>query len=126
MSRSSLLFTDGEFGTTADCVSIEQQVLDALADYDAATAADVVCGDGKIDFTYTLTVLGTVTPIPGASIRITTDITMLNTIWTGTTNVLGIARNLCGDLPRLTPGTYYFVREHDDFVFANPDTEIVS
>lgn len=90
--------------------------------------ASAVSGDGKIEYTYTLTNSQTNQPIPGATIRITSDSDGLITLWTGTTDVLGIARNLCGDKPRLTPGTIHVFRSHPSgtFGFANPDTETVS
>lgn len=129
MSRSSLLFTGGAFGSQLDCpevISIEDQVLAALEEYDAAKPADVLCGDGKIEYTYTLTNSQTHQPIPGVAIRITSDSDGLVTLWTGTTDVLGIARNACNDKPRLAPATVYIFRSLAGYQFANPDVEVVS
>lgn len=84
---------------------------------------EFVLGQGTIEYTYTLTSSVTGLPISGATIRITTDIAGANTIWTGTTDVLGIARNLCNDKPRLQAGVYFFWRTHANFSFANPDQE---
>lgn len=87
---------------------------------------ELTFGQNPIDFTYTLTSdQPPYSPISGATIRITTDIAGLNTVWTGTTDVVGVARNLCGELPRLTAATYHFFRSHASFNFTNPDSEAV-
>lgn len=90
--------------------------------------ANVDCGgDGKIEFTYTLTSSQTGQPIAGATIRFTSDSAGLITLWTGTTDVLGVARNLCGDKPRLDAGTVFVFRSHPSFTFSpEPDVENVS
>lgn len=119
----------GDGLTALPPASVDQQdIIDALTTYDVATADDLDCaGDGKIEFTYTLTSVATGQPIPGATIRFTSDSAGLNTLWTGTTDVLGVARNLCGDKPRLDAGTVFVFRSHPSFVFApEPDTESIS
>lgn len=77
-------------------------------------------------FTYTVTVLGTATPIPNVTVRFSTDLAGLSTVWTGTTDVLGVARNACGDKPFLPQGIYYVWRTHASFQWNNPDIEDVS
>lgn len=90
------------------------------------TYDEFVLGQGTIEYTYTLTNSLTGAPIPGVTIRITSDLAGLNTIWTGTTDVLGIARNLCNDKPRLPAGTVYIWRTGlSAFTFSNPDTEVI-
>lgn len=89
------------------------------------TYDEFVLGQGTIEFTYTLTSSVTGLPISGATIRITTDLAGTNTIWTGTTDVLGIARNLCSDKPRLQAGTVYIFRTLSGYTFSDPDVEVI-
>lgn len=81
---------------------------------------------GCIEFTYTVTDAGTGLPIEGVDIDITTDVAGTNIIWCGTTDAFGVARDAYGNLPCLDAGTYYFWRQLGGYVFANPDTEVVS
>jgi len=80
-----------------------------------------------VEFTYTVTDSGTGLPIPGFEVWVTTDLAGDNTIWRGTTDAFGVARDVNGNLPLLDPGTYYFWKQlagySDD---DNPDTETVS
>lgn len=86
---------------------------------------EFVNGLGTIEFTYTLTNTLTSAPIVGATVRFATDLAGLNTVWTGTTDAAGIARNACSDKPRLPAGTYYVFRTLTGYTFANPDTEVI-
>jgi hypothetical protein len=79
-----------------------------------------------IDFTYTVTDVGTGLPIQGVHIEITTDIGGVNVVWCGETDSFGVARDDNGELPRLDPGTWYFWRNKPGYIFTNPDTEVVS
>lgn len=66
------------------------------------------------------------TPISGAEVWITTDIGGANVIWSGTTNALGVTKDIFGNEPMLDAGTYYFWRQKSGYTFSNPDTEAVS
>jgi hypothetical protein len=80
-----------------------------------------------VAYTYTVTRSDTGDPIPGAEIWVTTDIAGTNTIWRGTTDAFGVARDVDGNLPLLDPGTYYFWKQISGFTDDdNPDTEVVS
>src|SRR3990167_7642454 len=75
---------------------------------------------GAIEFTYT--VLDTLAaPIEGAQVCITTDIGGSNTIWNGTTDALGVARDVNSEKPFLDTGTYYFWSQKVNYSFPNPD-----
>lgn len=77
-------------------------------------------------FTYTLTDDSSSDPIEGVRVQIATDVNGSNPIWTGYTDVFGIARDVDNGLPYLDPGTYYIFRYHGGYIFENPDTEVVS
>lgn len=79
-----------------------------------------------IEFTYTVTNSVTLAPIHGVDVWISTDLAGNNVIWSGTTDALGVARDLSALLPMLDAGTYYFWRQKVGFTFINPDTEVVS
>ncbi len=81
---------------------------------------------GVTDFQYTLTNSITGLPIEGAAVVITTDIAGVNVIWTGETNVFGIAVDTYGNKPRLAHGTYYLWRSKVGYEFSDPDTEVLS
>lgn len=81
---------------------------------------------GSINFTYTLTNVVTGLPINGADIWISTDIAGANIIWSGSTDVFGVARDVFGSIPSLDPGVYFFWRHHPSFTFTDPDSELVS
>lgn len=108
----------------------------ATADEVAAAVWAYVAGIGRtltafganslVEFTYTLTVTNTSQAIPDARIRITTDQPGSNTVWVGTTDSFGVARDSYGNKPRLEAGTYYIWRSKFSYIFNDPDTEVVS
>lgn len=80
-----------------------------------------------IEFTYTVTNTATGNPIAGAEVWVTTDVAGANTIWRGTTDAFGVARDVNSNLPLLDAGTYYFWKQLSGFTdVQNPDTEVVS
>ena len=79
-----------------------------------------------VEFTYTGTDSATGFPIDGVQVWFTTDIGGINTVWEGLTDAFGVARDFNGNLPFLDPGTYYVWRQRADYIFADPDIEIVS
>lgn len=64
-----------------------------------------------------------VTPIPDASVWISTDIAGSNVIWFGVSDAFGIARRN-GQKPFLSAGTYYFWVYKTGYTFPIPDTEV--
>ena len=80
----------------------------------------------SIEFTYTVTDIGTGLPIPGVDVWFSVDIAGLSIAWVGISDVFGVARDTNGRLPRLDPGTYYVWRHNDNYIFSDPDVEIVS
>lgn len=78
-----------------------------------------------VEFTYTVTDSISTLPIEGVSVWITIDISGNQTVWQGTTDAFGVARDTHSRKPRLDPGTYYFWCERAGFSFTNPDTEVV-
>jgi hypothetical protein len=79
-----------------------------------------------IDFTYTVTNANNGLPLQGVMVWITTDVGGVNVIWTGVTDVFGVARDNYNRIPRLQAGTYQFFRLKPGFTFTDPDEEIVS
>src|SRR5690554_5239430 len=77
-----------------------------------------------VEFTYTVTSSVGGTPIDGVQVWITTDNLGGNVVWSGFTDMLGVARDEYGNLPRLDPGTYYFWRNRAGYVFDDPDQEV--
>jgi len=81
---------------------------------------------GAQEFTYTVANTNTGLPLAGVNVYITTDIAGLNVIWSGVTDVFGVARDNWGNLPWLVNGTYYFWKNIAGFTDdQNPDTEVV-
>lgn len=107
MSRSSLLFTDGEFGTTVACPE---------------------CGNviGAIEFTYTVTNSVTGLPIEGVECWFSTTSNGSDVVWYGVTDAFGIVRDGNGGKPFLDAGVYHIFRQKAGWVFINPDQETVS
>lgn len=82
---------------------------------------------GCIQFTYTAIDAITLLAVAGADVWITTDVAGTNTIWTGTTDAFGVARDGLGNLPCLDAGTVYFwVHKVGYTPTAWPDLETVS
>jgi len=80
-----------------------------------------------VSYTYTVTDSGTGNPVAGAEVWVTTDLAGANTVWRGTTDAFGVARDTDGNLPLLDPGTYYFWKQLSGYLDDdNPDTEVVS
>lgn len=77
------------------------------------------------DFTYTITDANTSLPIEGVTVRFSTDAAGSNTVWIGTTDSFGVARDAGGSLPSLDDGTYYVWRNKAGYTFDDPDTEVV-
>lgn len=80
---------------------------------------------GSVNFTYTVVDIVTSLPIPATVVWITTDVGGANIVWSGITDIFGVARDIFGSLPALNPGTYYFWRQKVGYTFTNPDTEAV-
>ena len=84
-------------------------------------------GITAIDFIYTVNDVVSTNPIQGAVVKISTDVSGTNIIWSGVTDAFGVARNTQNnDLPSLDPGTYYFWTYAGGYDFSNPDAEVVS
>jgi hypothetical protein len=69
---------------------------------------------------------GTLNPIEGAEVTISTDVAGNVKIWEGISDALGHARDEWGQKPWLDPGTYYFWVQKAGYTFDIPDTEVVS
>jgi hypothetical protein len=77
-------------------------------------------GSGGITFTYTLTSSVDSSPIPDASVWVTTDQAGSNVVASGTTDASGQV------VFYLDAATYYVWRQKSGWNFSNPDTEVVS
>lgn len=97
--------------------SIDQQNLEYVVEDRVVNA---------VPFTYTLTSTVGSAPIAGADISFSIDSNPANSVWSGITDAFGVARDLNGNLPRLTPGTYSVFRYKPSYVFSDPDIEVVS
>lgn len=77
-------------------------------------------GSGDIAYTYVLTDDETESPIVGAEVSVSTDSAGANIVASGTTDINGSVTF------NLDAGTYYFWRDHPNYSFTDPDTEVVS
>lgn len=77
-------------------------------------------GDGAIPYPYVLTDDETSGSIAGAEVSVSTDEAGTVIVASGTTDVNGSVTF------NLDAGTYYFWREHPNYTFIDPDTEVVS
>lgn len=109
--------TSGPVAIVVTNAGIQQQNLEYVVE------DRVVVG---ISFEYTLTNTSNNQPIVGADISFSTSPAPEDTIWNGITDAFGVARDLNGNLPRLTAGSYYVFSYKPGFIFANPDLETVS
>lgn len=80
---------------------------------------------GAVEFTYTLTNSSNSDPIPSADVSFSISASPEDTVWRGITDAFGMARDLNGNLPRLTPGTYFIFSYKPGFIFE-VDSEAVS
>lgn len=80
---------------------------------------------GANEFTYTVVNSATGAPLEGCAVWISTDVAGTSVIWSGTTDALGIARDINGQKPWLDSGTYRMWRQLSGFSFINPDVESV-
>ena len=78
-------------------------------------------------FTYTVTNSITTNPIEGVDIEISTDNVKAHVVWTGNTDIFGVARDEFNSLPILDPGWYYIWKQFGGFIDdQNPDYEEVA
>lgn len=112
---------EGAMGDVAD-----PWIVELPGSYPPGSAGKIIgsylpgAGSGSVNYIYTLTDAETGVPIPGADIRVSTDIA-------GTIIIASSATNTYGEVTfLLDPGTYYFWREKTGWTFTNPDTEIVT
>jgi len=83
---------------------------------------------GCIDFTYTVTNSVSLAPLPGVYVWVTLNSAPGTVLWSGITDVAGVARDLSGDLPCLQAATYRFYKSLSGFYDTDApyDLEIVS
>ena len=110
----------------------------AAAEYTGATVLDQDYVTGvvglltppvgtAVEFTYTVTNSVTLLPVEGVDVEVSTDAAKTHVVWTGNTDVFGVARDEFGNLPILDPGSYYFWKQLGGFIDdQNPDLEVVS
>lgn len=79
-----------------------------------------------LEWPYNVYKKGTSVPIEGVKVEVHRNVAGNDPIWIGWTDMLGAARDIYGNYPRLDPGTYYFFRKKGKVKFDNPDTEVVS
>lgn len=80
---------------------------------------------GPIEFTYTIPDSVTGLPLAGVRVWFATDAAILNVVWVGLTDAFGVARDLDGNKPWLSAGTYYVKSRLAGYTFLI-DTEVVS
>ena len=82
---------------------------------------------GAIEFIYTVTDSGTGNPIPDMTVWVSTDAAGTNVIWSGITDMFGVALDIYGNHPWLDAGTFYFWKSKVGYVDDQyPDIEVVS
>lgn len=87
---------------------------------------EYVCGcrtPSAVPYTYTVTDDVTALPVADVLVSISVDMAGLNLIWTGQTDIFGVARDANGQLPLLVAGTYYFWRQKPGWQATDPDVE---
>jgi len=80
---------------------------------------------GGTPYTYTLRDSITNAPVANAVIWIAADQTIANVVWYGVTDAFGVARDVNGNVPKLTPGTYYILARRIGFTDAI-DMEVIT
>lgn len=93
--------------------------LGSLSNLDVAVSTRTTLGAGAVTWVYTLTTPGAV-PISNAEVWVSTDVSQVNIIASGTTDALGVVTFY------LDAGTYYFWRQKPGWDFDNPDIEVVA
>lgn len=101
-------------------LQIATQVDATLATAHGSGTWGVTAPSGQVAFTYALTRSDNGLPIAGATVWMTSDIAGNSLVGSGVTNATGNVMFF------LTPATYYVWRQHPDYSFVNPDTEIVA
>lgn len=89
---------------------------------------EYVCGSrvpSAKQFTYTVTDQTTALPVAGVQVSFTPDVGGLMVVWSGFTDVFGVAKDVYGNLPMLQPGTYYVWRNKPGYLANDPDQEVV-
>jgi len=81
---------------------------------------------GAIPFTYIVTDDITHLPIDGVDVWFSTDNPAINIVWKGNTDTFGVARDVYGNLPNLDVGVYFVWRQKTNYLFIDPDTEVIS
>lgn len=109
--------TSGPVAIVVQAFSSIQQNLEYVVD-DRVVAAR--------EYTYTVTSTAGNLPLSGVETNIFADPMGNDLVWSGMTDVFGIAVDFYGNLPRLQPGAYYFFRRKDGYSFSDPDVETVS
>lgn len=90
---------------------------------------EYVCGSRVptvVQYTYTVTDDVTLLPVYGVQVSFTPDAGGMIVVWSGFTDVFGVARDSYGNLPLLQPGTYYVWRFKPGTSDNDPDIEVVS
>lgn len=80
---------------------------------------------GGTPYTYTLRDSVTNAPVANAVIWIATEQSIANVVWYGVTDAFGVARDVNGNVPKLTPGTFYILARRVGFTDAI-DVEVIT
>lgn len=113
-------------GTVGDADTIGPVSLAVQAAGATQQNLEYVCGcrtPNSVPYTYTVTDDVTALPVAAVTVSISVDAFGLNLIWTGQTDVFGVARDVNGNLPLLVSGTYYFWRQKPGWLATDPDVE---
>lgn len=116
VSTASEANTSGPIALTVTGSGIVQQNLEYVVEDRVVTA---------IEFTYTLLSSVGSLPIAGANVNFSVNSNPANSVWSGITDSFGVAKDLFGNLPRLSPGNYFIFSDKPGFVFEM-DQETVS
>lgn len=108
--------TSGPVAIVVTHASIQQQNLEYVVEDRTVNA---------VEFTYTLTSSAGGLPISNVNVSFSVSSNPENTIWSGVTDSFGVARDLYGNLPRLTPGNYFIFSNKPGYIFE-VDQELVS
>lgn len=107
-----------ELSASATVASVAGKAIVFRTSLDRGTT--VYGSNGSILYTFTVYQPGGVTPVPGASVFVSSDSAGTNRSQARTTDALGNVQF------NLDPATVYFWVQHPDWVFPNPFVEVVS
>jgi len=118
-------FATGAYRGTVIIVDGAGTILPTMVDFELVDHIQLQSGANEITYTVKEDDEDTGDPIDGVEVWIKLS-GGTDTIWSGTTDANGVARDSNSKKPYLDDGTYDFYRKKSGYVFSNPDSETFS